>query len=332
MAERYEWSQTKAELTISLPLPEGVGARDISCNISDRNVSIRTRADVELLQGKLWSTSSSTVWSVDGRTLNLEVEKVDSRFWPCALEGGTCVDVKALEAKEKRDAEPVYKPHPGEIFPASALCHAHTRNRPRTVAGGMSDCLICLVHADAGMVPQQVTDKATIRKLKAEFPQLELPVADTHTATHANYAGHRSAFSWGSVDRAAAAAEIVSTGTSADAPALVPAVDGGSSLTPALESFSPTASTAPSEPQADAMGAPSPPADPQNVPYSWGSLPTLSSSAPSTTLPAALLPSGGNTGSEATPAETVVPPNGTPAAGAMGGTAAAKYVWGALPP
>jgi hypothetical protein len=135
--------------------------------------------------------------------------------------------VAALVAKEKREAEPAYKPPP-----------------------------------DADMTPRRVTDKETIRKLKAEFPQLELPVdTQEHKATHANYAGHRSAFSWGSVEAAAAAAEAVRAPPSAAAVALpsAPPVLPKSKVAAVAAALSSTTS----EPAAASDAGK----------YSWGALP-----------------------------------------------------------
>ena len=102
---------------------------------------------------------------MDGRKLNVELEKSRAAFWPCAIRGDPEVDAAALVAREKKEKEPAYKPDP-----------------------------------NAEMVPKQVTDKETLRKLKAEFSHLDIPMGpDAHTTTHKNYAGGRKAFDWGAL-------------------------------------------------------------------------------------------------------------------------------------
>ena len=222
----HSFSQTKAELTLTVPLPPGRVARDITCRVANGRVDVRSKTDV-LVSGELWGEASSSVWSVESGLLTLEIEKAKPKFWPCALRGDQEVDVAALVAKEKREAEPAYKPPP-----------------------------------DADMTPRRVTDKETIRKLKAEFPQLELPVdTQEHKATHANYAGHRSAFSWGSVEAAAAAAEAVRAPPSAAAVALpsAPPVLPKSKVAAVAAALSSTTS----EPAAASDAGK----------YSWGALP-----------------------------------------------------------
>jgi len=171
-APKHAFTQTKTELTITVPLPSGGVARDVSCRVAGGRIDVSMKMGDELLSGELWGSVSGSVWSVESGLLNIELDKARPQFWPCALRGDPEIDVAALVAREKRDAQPAYKPPP-----------------------------------DAGAKPQRVTDKATMRKLKAEFPQLDLPVnAQEHIISHANYAGHRSDFAWGSVDVAAAAA------------------------------------------------------------------------------------------------------------------------------
>ena len=112
-----EWTQTRTELTISVKLPAGVVARDLVCSITTKQVDIRVRSTGEqLVAGQLHGESIGSVWSVDGGTLHLEIEKATAKFWPCALCGDRHVDIQELIAKEKRDAEPAYKLPPGPPF------------------------------------------------------------------------------------------------------------------------------------------------------------------------------------------------------------------------
>lgn len=163
----YEWTQTKEELTMFIMLPAGCGARDLVVRVAEGSVSISLKqygTGQPLVSGTLSEAIAGSVWSVESGVLSLELEKARPRFWTCALRGDPEVDVQALVAKEKRDQEPPYKLPP-----------------------------------DADAIPRQVTDRETLRKLKAEFPQLELPIANAHTATHQNFAGKRSAFEWGAL-------------------------------------------------------------------------------------------------------------------------------------
>ena len=168
----YRWSQTKSELTLCIALADGVTARDIACDVSAKgSVSISRRAPggsdrPVLVAGELFDTIAGSVWSVERGILTVEIEKARPRFWPCAIRGHPEVDVAALQAQEKAEQEPFYKPPP-----------------------------------DAEAQPRRVNDRETLLKLKAEFPQLaaSLPVEDPHTTTHRNHAGPRKTFDWGAL-------------------------------------------------------------------------------------------------------------------------------------
>ena len=106
-------------------------------------------------------------------------------------------------------------------------------------------------------MPRRVTDRETLRKLKAEMPQLDIPgVADVGgvaNVEHKNYSGPRKQFSWGAIPAAP----------------------------------SPTAKSAP-PPAPPTSAAAAPTAEPC---YSWGVLPaTATRAAPA----AAAAPAGSN--------------------------------------
>jgi hypothetical protein len=86
-------------------------------------------------------------------------------------------------------------------------------------------------------MPRRVTDRETLRKLKAEMPQLDIPgVADVGgvaNVEHKNYSGPRKQFSWGAIPAAplpaATSAPVAAPATSAAAaPTAEPSFTWGS--------------------------------------------------------------------------------------------------------
>ena len=232
----YTWTQTEDDLTLIVTLPEGLGARDVKVDCAGGSVTVARKNPTAgdalwLVHGKLSGAIKGSVWSVESGTLSIEIEKAARKFWPCAVEGDAEVDVAALIEKQKRDAEPAYKPDP-----------------------------------NAEAVPRQVTDKQTLRELKAEFPQLDLPIDAPHTATHQNFAGPRRAFDWGPIPSPGAPPEPARQ--PAPQPARQPAPQPPASVSTASASAS-AASTA----------------TPEDGKYSWGASPQTAPAAcaPSTT-------------------------------------------------
>jgi len=185
-------------------------------------------------------------------------------------------------------------------------------------------------------MPRKVTDKETMRKLKAEFPQLELPVdAQAHTATHANYAGRRSAFEWGSVEAAAATVASEGAGVAlAPTPAAAAPARARNATSALSTNGAATGSTATNSKAASAA-------------YSWGPLPSdagLQTAAPvppppnAPPVPTAAGSEGGPAGvaAERSAAGHSAVASTAAAAESIASTAASmadvKYSWGPIPP
>ena len=54
-----------------------------------------------------------------------------------------------------------------------------------------------------------MTDRETLLKLKAEFPQLDIPITTPNGSQHASYKGPRKTFSWGAIPTESPAASSV---------------------------------------------------------------------------------------------------------------------------
>ena len=252
----YTWTQTTEDLTLQVSFPPGTSASSVACNVSHSKVAIGLRGQPPIVEGELWDALSNHVWSLEGgTTLSLELEKARSCYWPCALKGGPEVDIKALKARDKAEAELPYKPHP-----------------------------------DADSMPRRVTDRETLLKLKAEMPQLEIPGLEPASGVvHKNYSGARRKFEWGALPTvkagpptpAVVAPPEPTTMTAATArPAAMP--------TPGASSSSSSSSGAPLPPAASTETSAAAPA----AAYSWGAVPghavpgNAGTSTPSVSSPA----------------------------------------------
>lgn len=115
-------------------------------------------------------------------------------------------------------------------------------------------------------MPRRVTDRETLRKLKAEMPQLDIPgVADVGgvaNVEHKNYSGPRKQFSWGAIPAAPPP-----TATSAPPPAPATSVAAGPTTQPSFTWGSVPAPAVPAVP-----AAPTAPAAPAASKFNWGSV------------------------------------------------------------
>jgi uncharacterized membrane protein YgcG len=272
------WTQTKSELTVVVQLPSGSRARDVTCTVASGRVAIGVSGVAQpLLEGELSNAVVGSVWSVEAEVLTLELEKQAPRYWRSAIVGGPEVDVAALLERDRREAQPAFVPPP-----------------------------------DADATPQRVTDKETLRKLKAEFPQLSVPIGpagDEHTVTHQNYNGPRRDFDWGPLpsteDEPAHANEGGEVGGEGEGEGGGPGGSGAGGGSGGSGAGGGSGGSAP----------------PAAGPYSWGAVPGPAPSAAAPAAPAATS-SATPTPTPATQANKTQQPADAP--GSM-------YQWGALP-
>ncbi len=268
----FAWEQTKEELSLLVRMPPGTLTRDIVCRIEGRNVYVATAGDPKsLIDGELWSTvNRDYVWSVQEEQMTIEFEKAVPRFWPTAFVGGPEIDVDSLIKEEKESQQPSWTIHPN--MPAE---------------------------------PVRVTDKATLRMLKSDFPQLDIPVGPdgkAHEVEHKNYTGPRSKFEWGPlpqtddppekddgfVDEAKKYADEVSKLSTEEMVARLFRTEEdirkanaapGPSLCPSFASASSSATSAssaaapPAAPSGGANSSTASTAEPPRGPYTWGAVP-----------------------------------------------------------
>jgi hypothetical protein len=234
----YTWTQSKVDLTLHVDFPIGTTVREVTCCVAHGTVTVGLKGAEPLVCGELWEPIISSVWSFESPQLTVELDKKTARFWPCALHGDPELDVSELVAKEKREKEPAYKPDP----------HAETK-------------------------PQRVTDRETLAKIKAEFPQLDIGLGEKpHIATHKAHAGPRKTFDWG---------PMPSTGSS-------PSTSAATAGTVATATSSQReAPPVPSPPQGIADGGSQPSADRVTSAFSWGMVPPANEQTVATAAPTA---------------------------------------------
>ena len=105
---RYVWTQTLEEVTVHIPLPEGIRAKDLNVKLDANSLSICQKDDTKpklmtSIEGmwyakirtseSTWTleSSSSSKSSSSGKitTLQLILDKVQKTWWACVLSGDT---------------------------------------------------------------------------------------------------------------------------------------------------------------------------------------------------------------------------------------------------
>jgi hypothetical protein len=103
--EGYIWTQTLADVSITVSVPEGTIGRAVHCEITERTMSMGLKdAGIEgrILNGELGGTvhPDDCMWSVDrtDNTVTIHLDKSDRMsWWDCVVKGEPVINVSKIE-------------------------------------------------------------------------------------------------------------------------------------------------------------------------------------------------------------------------------------------
>lgn len=103
----YKWSQALDTVTLSLPLPEGVRARDLAVTIKRNALKVACKAGGgdTLLDDVLFDTikEEDSTWSVSEGTLEITLEKTSQdRWWPHVLQSAPKIDTTKIQPENSK--------------------------------------------------------------------------------------------------------------------------------------------------------------------------------------------------------------------------------------
>uniref|UniRef100_A0A7R9U371 CS domain-containing protein n=2 Tax=Pinguiococcus pyrenoidosus TaxID=172671 RepID=A0A7R9U371_9STRA len=104
--DKYVWSQTLGEATMHVPLPEGMRARDIRVEILPSGLTVRKKADDDVILAGQWPRriqGDESVWTVDNGILTISLDKADRAWWSSALVGDVEIDTTQVDSRTKID-------------------------------------------------------------------------------------------------------------------------------------------------------------------------------------------------------------------------------------
>ncbi|GFO43494.1 nudc domain-containing protein 1 [Plakobranchus ocellatus] len=86
----YTWSQTASDLTVHLTLPDtSLTKANLSVDISGTRLELAIKNGLELLKGDFSARVDvdACTWTLDGRRLEISLEKVEAEMWPSVIVG-----------------------------------------------------------------------------------------------------------------------------------------------------------------------------------------------------------------------------------------------------
>jgi len=110
-ADNYKWTQTKDDVTVTVPIPKGTKARDIACEIKPTVLKLQLKASpTPLISGELYDrvVTDDSTWSIDGETLEIVLTKIpidDEKkcWWKSVIKGHPEIDTELIEASKFLD-------------------------------------------------------------------------------------------------------------------------------------------------------------------------------------------------------------------------------------
>lgn len=109
--EKYYWTQTLEEVTVTIPLPPNTTAKmiDVSIKGTEFKLNIKGKASEPLLEGK-WQkkvNAGECFWNIerDGEKsiLSLTLEKTEGKnWWTCIFEGDIEIDTQKVEPENSK--------------------------------------------------------------------------------------------------------------------------------------------------------------------------------------------------------------------------------------
>ncbi|CAM9247338.1 unnamed protein product [Choristocarpus tenellus] len=92
--DNYVWTQTLQELSISVPVPEGIKSRDIVCDITKSKLRVGVRGKEMLIDGDMYNKVKvdDSFWTLEdgneGKEISIALQKENQmEWWKCVIKG-----------------------------------------------------------------------------------------------------------------------------------------------------------------------------------------------------------------------------------------------------
>jgi hypothetical protein len=97
---RYSFTQTLGAVDVFVPLGEQTNSRNIAVTITPSSIRIGLKGTDPILEGKLHDrvkVDDSTWTLVDGKTIHVNLEKLDGmKWWSCVVQGEPEIDTRKV--------------------------------------------------------------------------------------------------------------------------------------------------------------------------------------------------------------------------------------------
>eukprot|EP00252_Welwitschia_mirabilis_P000234 TRINITY_DN10227_c0_g1_i1.p1 TRINITY_DN10227_c0_g1~~TRINITY_DN10227_c0_g1_i1.p1 ORF type:complete len:308 (+),score=72.95 TRINITY_DN10227_c0_g1_i1:87-1010(+) len=104
--EKYSWTQTLSEVSISIPVPPGTKPRFIVCEIKKKHLKAGLKGQTPILDGELYEAvkPDDCFWSIeDGKVLSILLTKHNKmEWWKCVVKGEPEISTQKVEPENSK--------------------------------------------------------------------------------------------------------------------------------------------------------------------------------------------------------------------------------------
>jgi len=107
--EKYYWTQTLGDLTLSVYIPAATKSKDIVCTFTTSKLKLGLKGQPTIFDGEFCEKikTEDTLWTieeVDGKKiLQLSIEKSDKmKWWDCPVKGEPKINTKKIEPENSK--------------------------------------------------------------------------------------------------------------------------------------------------------------------------------------------------------------------------------------
>eukprot|EP01099_Mayorella_cantabrigiensis_P000034 TRINITY_DN101_c0_g1_i2.p1 TRINITY_DN101_c0_g1~~TRINITY_DN101_c0_g1_i2.p1 ORF type:complete len:168 (-),score=48.68 TRINITY_DN101_c0_g1_i2:38-541(-) len=102
----YTWTQGLGDVSVSIPLPEGVRGRDLLVEFKPASILVKNKKNnAVLLEGELHKKIKATeaTWQIDEGALEIFFDKINNQeWWSCVVKGHPEIDTTKIEPENSK--------------------------------------------------------------------------------------------------------------------------------------------------------------------------------------------------------------------------------------
>lgn len=103
--DKYVWTQTLSELTITIPVPPGTKSKMLDVDISNKKLKVGLKGQPHIVNGELHKrvVVDDCLWTLDGNELSINLQKDNKmEWWKCVIVGDPEINTQKVQPENSK--------------------------------------------------------------------------------------------------------------------------------------------------------------------------------------------------------------------------------------